>query len=172
MLIRSVQDVDRYLKLIRNAAATAHAWIEGQKTSDSLDLLRRIKFDSIGVHPIEGHALNLIEQANQTWTYVAALLAARELLTLHPEAGGYILEPAAHAAIELDIMSEAQGLVGAETFAAVDPRNNNKLDKDVGKMAARREQHRYVFFISPRFPGVRRLPQFERDGVQVWSVDL
>jgi hypothetical protein len=116
--------------------------------------------------------LNLVEQINQTWTYLVALAAAKQLLTLHPEAGGYRLAPGAHAANPLDIMSGVDGLVGAETFAAVDPRNNDKLAIDLTKMAARSDRHRYIFFMSPKFPGAQRLPQFERDGVQVWSVDV
>ena len=171
MLVRTVDDIDRYLGQVRKAAADAHAWIAAQ-TGDPLDLLRRMKFEPIGFHPIEGHALNLVEQINQTWTYAVALAAARLLLRLHPEAGGYRLAPGAHASIPIDIMSEANGLVGAETFAAVDPRNNDKLQKDLKKMAVRPEQHRYIFFMSPKFPGTHRLPQFEREGVQVWSVDV
>lgn len=100
-----------------------------------------------------------------------ALRAARHLLEMHPDAGGFVLAPGAHAAIELDIMSHAPGLVGAETFAAVDPRNNAKLRDDLRKLGTRSEQHRYIFFMSPRFPGFNRLSQFERGGIQVWSVD-
>jgi hypothetical protein len=171
MLVRNVEDIDRYLEQVRKAATDTHAWIKAQ-TGDQLDLLRRMKFETIGFHPIEGHALNLVEQINQTWSYVVALAAARQLLELHPDVGGYQLAPGAHASIPLDIMSEVEGVVGAETFAAVDPRNNCKLDADLVKMAARPEQFRYVFFMSPRFPGSKRLVQFERDGVQVWSVDV
>ena len=69
-------------------------------------------------------------------------------------------------------MSEAEAQVGAETFAAVSPRNNGKLKADLAKMALRPEQHRYVFFMSPQFPNAERLWQFERDGVQVWSVTV
>jgi hypothetical protein len=74
-----------------------------------------MKFEMVGTHPVDGHALNLVEQINQTWTYMVALAAARQLLVLHPEAGGYRLAPGAHAAAPLDIMREAEGLVGAET---------------------------------------------------------
>jgi len=171
IVVRSIGDVDRYLGLVRDAAAKLHAWIAA-RTGDPLDLLRRMKFETTGFHPIQGHALNLIEQINQTWTYVVALAAAGHLLELHPEAGGYVLAPGAHAAIELDIMSEAPGLVGAETFAVVDPHNNNKLGHDLRKLAARTERHRYVFFMSPRFPGVKRLRELERNDIQVWSVDV
>jgi hypothetical protein len=171
MVVRNIGDVDRYLGQVQDAAAEIHDWIAAQ-TGDPLDLLRRMKFETTGFHPIQGHALNVVEQINQTWTYVVALSAARHLLEMHPDAGGYVLAPGAHAAIELDIMSEARGLVGAEPFAAVDPKNNRKLALDLQKLAARTEQHRYLFFMSPRFPGFKRLPQWERSGIQVWSVDV
>jgi hypothetical protein len=173
MVVRNIVDVDRYLGQVRDAAAKIHAWIAAQ-TGDPLDLLRRMKFETAGIHPIQGHALNIVEQINQTWTYVVALAAARHLLELHPEAGGYLLAPGAHAAIDLDIMSEVPGLVGAETFAAVDPKNNKKLETDLRKLAARTEQHRYIFFMSPLFPGFKRLPELEMESndIQVWSVDV
>lgn len=171
IVVRNTEDIDRYLCQVRKAAASVHAWFAVQ-SGDPLDLLRRMKFEAIGFHPIEGHALNIIEQINQTWTYAVALSAARRLLELHPEAGGYRLAPGAHAALELDIMSESAGLVGAETFATVDPRNNCKLEQDLRKLAVRTERHRYVFFMSPSFPGVKRLMQFERNDIQVWSVDV
>ena len=72
---------------------------------------------------------------NQTWTYAVTLAASRVLLQLHPEAGGLKLAPGAHVALPLDIMSVQDGLVGAETFAAVDPRNNRKLARDLRMLA-------------------------------------
>ena len=74
-----------------------------------------------------------------------ALRAARHLLEMHPDAGGFVLAPGAHAATELDIMSNVPGSVGAETFAVVDPRNNAKLSLDLRKLSTRTEQHRYIF---------------------------
>jgi hypothetical protein len=171
MVVHNIEDIDRYLALVRDAATKIHAWIAAQ-TGDPLDLLRRIKFEPGGFHPILGHPLNIIEQINQTWTFVVALCAARHLLEMHPDVGGYLLAPGAHAAIDLDIMSAEPGLVGAETFAAVTPANNNKLKKDLLKLSARAERHRYIFFMSPGFPGFKRLPQFEQGGIQVWSVDI
>lgn len=171
LTVQSIEDIERHLERVREAAAHAQEWVAAQN-GDSLDLLRRMKFEPVGRHPIDGRPLNLVEQLNQTWTFGVALAAARQLLLLHPEAGGYRLAPGAHASIPLDIMSEAEGLVGAETFAAVDPANNRKLALDLLKMAARPEQHRYVFFMSPKFPGARRLEKLEQSGVQVWSVNV
>lgn len=171
ILIQNVAEVERYIVEVRRAAKTTVDWLINQQI-EPLALLRRIKFEAVGQHPIGGHRLNFIEQINQTWTYLAALAAARQLLILHPGAGGFWLAPGAHAARPLDIMSRADGFVGAETFAAVHPDNNQELARDLNKMGGRGETYRYVFFISPRFPGTGRQPQLERDGVQVWSVDI
>ncbi len=170
-MVRSVEDADHLMALIQGSAARVHDWVAAQ-TGDPLDMLRRMKFDPVGFHPVEGRPLNLVEQINQTWTYAVAVAAARQLLLLHPDAGSFHLAPGAHMARELDIMSEVPGLVGAETFAAVHPRSNNKLSLDLMKLAARSETHRYVFFLSPPFPGTARRPSLERGGVQVWSVDV
>ena len=153
------------------AAANFKKWVTVQ-SGDPLDMLRCMKFEPVGFHPIQGHPLNVVEQINQTWTFVVALAAARQLLLLHPDAGGFKLAPGAHASLPLDIMSEKEGFVGAETFAAVTPQNNKKLAADLSKLAGRSEEHRYVFFMSPLFPGNKRRPEFEQQGVQVWSVDV
>lgn len=167
--VQTIADVDRAMDLLRASACRVRDWVAAQ-SGDPLDLLRRMKFDPVGYHPIEDRSLNFVEQINQTWTFVVALAAARQLLALHPRVGGFRLAPGAHASIPLDIMSEAEGQVGAETFAVVSPRNNGKLKADLAKLAQRPEIHRYVFFMSPQFPNAERLPQFEREGVQVWSV--
>lgn len=101
-----------------------------------------------------------------------AVSATKQLLILHPDVGGFHLAPGAHASLELDIMSDASGIVGAETFAAVDPRNNRKLFRDLQKLSSRSEKHRYVFFMSPLYPEAGRHQHLERDGVQVWSLDF
>jgi hypothetical protein len=169
--VRTNADVDRYLDQLRTSAGRVRDWVAAQ-TCDPLDLLRLMKFEPIGYHPVEDRSLNFIEQINQTWTFAVALAAARQLLVLHPDVGGFRLAPGAHASIPLDIMSENDGQVGAETFAAVSPRNNGKLVADLAKLALRPEKHRYVFFVSPRFPKAERLQPLARAGVQVWSVTL
>lgn len=171
LTVRNVADADLLMDKIRIAAASVRNWIAGQ-TGDPLDMLRRMKFEPVGFHPIGGHALNIVEQINQTWTFCVAIAAARQLLLLHSDVGGFRLAPGAHACQALDIMSVAEGHVGAETFAAVTPRNNGKLDADLLKLSTRKEPHRYVFFMSPEYPGNKRLPAFEQHGVEVWSVDV
>jgi len=171
VIIRSPKELDHQIDVLREAATAAVAFITAHE-GDPLTVLRHLKFDPVGRHPARGDALNFIEQINQTWTYLAAFSATRQLLDLHPDAGGFRLAPGAHASLPLDIMSVTEGLVGAETFAAVHPRNNGKLNDDLDKLARRPEQHRYVFFMSPAYPELARRPELERDGVQVWSVAM
>ena len=171
LVVRNAAEVDELTGQVRASATKLQAWITSFG-GDGIGLLRALKFDQVGFHPLGGHPLNAIEQVNQIWTYLAALSAVQVLFELHPDAGSFSIAPGAHAAQPLDVMSEVEGLVGAETFAAVDPRNNRKLAKDLVKLAGRAELHRYVFFASPIFPGTVRREQLERGGVQVWSVDV
>lgn len=171
MYVRSVAEADALSGRVRAGAEHLQAWLVAHR-GDSLALLRALKFDPVGIHPTDGHALNAIEQVNQTWTYLAAIAAARQLLLLHPEAEGFRLAPGARASQALDVMSEVEGLVRAETFASVDPNNNRKLALDLDKLAGHTEVHRYVFFASPLYPGTKRLSQLDRDGIHVWSVDV
>ena len=168
--VRSIEDVERHEARIRSAAERTQSWIRAH-VGDPIELLRAMKFETIGFHPAGDHALNVIEQINQTFTYIVALASVRVLIDRHPKVGMFILAPGATMSRPLDIMSEEPDLVGAETFAAVDPRNNRKLAKDIDKMAKRPERYRYVFFASPLYPGLNRLPKLEREGVEVWSVD-
>ncbi len=170
IIVRSAAEADERLMRLEESAARVAAWVLAFN-GKPLDLIRHMKFDLVGFHPVTHSPLNVIEQVNQTWTYAAALLGTRMLFELHPNVAAFHLAPGAYASQPLDIMSEVPGLVGAETFAAVRPQNNRKLAKDLDKLAARQEQHRYVFFMSPAFPGTKRLEQFERSGVRVWSVD-
>ncbi|MDE3027021.1 MAG: hypothetical protein KGH84_01315 [Paracoccaceae bacterium] len=169
--VGSVADADRLIEHITEAADRTRKRLF-DKNFDAMRLLRAIKFYQVGHHPIEDRKLNFIEQVNQTWTFLVALYATKKLLELHSDAEGFYLAPGAHASLPLDIMSAKAGYVGAETFAAVDPRNNGKINADLKKLASRQEEHRYIFFMSPLFPESARQKKFERGEIQVWSIDF
>jgi hypothetical protein len=170
--VLSVSEALAYIEKLKIAADKAHKWI-AQQSSDPIEFLRAVKFEAKGFHPISHHEINLVEQVNQTWTYLVALNAALLLLEWHPDSGGLRLAPGAAAAQELDIMSVNPGVVGAETFAATSPYSNDKLKKDLVKMNMRSELHRYVFFAAPKFPSTQRCLKLERKGnVPVWSVEV
>lgn len=170
MIVRDIREIERYIATIEVSTKRA---IEGiAALTDPRDALRQMKFETVGRHPIEDRALNFVEQINQTFSYLVALNAAKWLLEAHPDAGGFSLAPGAYAAQRLDIMSVEPDLVGAEAFAATSPRSNNKLDKDLKRLADDPARHRYAFFYSPSFePG--RHPRLEKvAGVEVHCVDI
>jgi hypothetical protein len=77
--VQSIAEVERYLDQVRVSARRAQEWLAAQ-SGDPLDLLRRMKFDPVGYHPVEERRLNFVEQINQTWTFAVALAATRQLL--------------------------------------------------------------------------------------------
>ncbi|UOA34396.1 hypothetical protein DSM110093_04232 (plasmid) [Sulfitobacter sp. DSM 110093] len=170
--LHSPSDVHDALQSIRQSAIRAQKALAALPRSP-LEAMEALKFEPMGSHPLEDRPLNIIEQVNQTFTYLAAVKAAGLLMQWHPEAEGFRLAPGAHAPKgTLDVESLVPGIVGAETFAAVRPENNRKLANDLAKLVNRAEHHRYVFFISPVFPRTERLPGKERDGVKVYSIAL
>jgi hypothetical protein len=171
--VATAADADEHIAKLKVAAAKAHKWI-AEQSYDPLEFLRAVKFEKNGFHPISHHKINLIEQVNQTWTYLVALKAAMLLLEWHPEACGLTLAPGATASQELDIMSVTPGLVGAETFAATSPGSNGKLNNDLVKMMQRSENHRYVFFAcqQDRYAATQRQLPLCKNGVEVWSVAI
>jgi hypothetical protein len=153
--ITAAAEVDEWLgHILCSAQNTVAAF--GNFSMNPLAALYRLKFEKIGFHPVDHRPLNVIEQINQTWTFVVALEAARLLMNLHIDVGPLLLAPGAHASQPLDIMSERPGLIGAETFAATTPESNAKIARDLKKMAARAETFRYIFFMSPAYPEQRR----------------
>jgi len=134
-------------------------------------LFKRMRFELVGHDPLTGNPLNLIEQLNQTYTILATLRAVEQLIEAHPDAGGFQL--ALGTSSGRDIESVNSGLVTAEVFCATQPNSNQKLNKEIDRMAEDKAKHRYVFFASPSYrPG--RHPGLEKPGieVQVFAVDL
>jgi len=133
---------------------------------EALKALWRMKVEAIGCDPMNAERpLNLIEQLNQTFTYIASARAARILFEKHPGAAPFTLNLGTAAGS--DIESEKEGGVAAEVFAAVNTSNNKKLKKDIAKVSATTARFKYVFYMCP---GVEKGLKEERGGVQVWSV--
>jgi len=137
-----------------------------------MDFIFNAKFNTFGFHPISSKPLNLIEQLNQSFTFIAAFEAAKKLFEWHELPNGLLVFPGAHApkgSLDLEA-NELPGYLGAETFASVRPNNNGKLKADLVKLSKRPERYRYSFFISPLFPESKRQKELEIEGVQVWSL--
>lgn len=115
--------------------------------SHPLDVLEALKFQRFGRDPLDPtRPLNLIEQLNQTFTYLVSVRAVEFLFEEHPEAAPFRLNLGTAPGSDVE---SVHGSVAAEVFAAVAPNNNRKLAKDVAKVRATPAAHKYVFFYCP-----------------------
>lgn len=147
--VRQQSDIETCLARIRVSAELAHARVQELATTKRpSDFLYQLKFQETGCDPLDpGRKLNLIEQLNQTFTYMASFKAAEYLLRSYPPFSDLTLNLGTTSG--WDIESVENGGLVAEVFAAVNPRNNRKLEKDIEKVAKENAQHRYVFFMCP-----------------------
>ncbi len=160
-VIDSIEDLDRLeQQILRAVDATAASLKRLLDVETSLATFARLKFTEAGHDPLNiDRPLNMIEQLNQTFTYLASVAAARWLLLHHPTCAPLVLNLG--TAPGFDIQSECGQFV-AETFAVTHPHSNDKLRKDVAKMQTTVAKHRFVFYFSPSTDG-----PFEASGVTI-----
>lgn len=131
--IRHLSEIVPHVEGIRRAADLAKdALSAASGTLRPLDLLAKLKFSSAGHHPFKPQQLNLIEQANQTFTALATFRAVEILFDSHPDSPGFRLHLCTKAG--RDIESLRTGDVEAEVFSAITPRHNKKLRFELRRM--------------------------------------
>jgi hypothetical protein len=172
--IRTLAEIDPLIERVQAAAdRTAQVikhLLDGEP--NGIEVLRQMKFTEMAWHPIDDRHLNLVEQLNQTWTYLVTLRALPFLFARHPDVGGFYLNLG--TASGTDIQSIAPNRVAAEVFAAVRPSNNRKLKTDVKKLVrdCPAALARYVFFGAPGFKHERQHKLETVDGIEVWAIDI
>ena len=173
MRITSIRELDQAVQSVRAAAERTVRALRDllANESDSLQVLRIMKFTELGYHPGEDRSLNLIEQVNQTFTYLVSLEAARWVLLQHPQLLLQGLNINLGTQPGFDLESVESGLMAAEVFAATHPRSNDKLRKDVARLALVPDVlHRYVFFSCPGYAHGRQIKLETVSGIELWSL--
>jgi len=147
-IVGSLSDLDRLESaVIASAEATIGMLKELLNSTSAFNALALLKFGEIDRDPLDStRPLNIVEQLNQSFTYLASIGAARWLLAQHPECLPLVLNLG--TAPGADVESKCGRFV-AETFAATHPDSNDKLRRDVAKVAALTGEHKFVFFLSP-----------------------
>ena len=149
-IIHSEPELAALAEQISESASSAVAClIHACATASPIEALGRIKFESLGYDPLGARRLNLIEQVNQTFTYLATVEALRYLFRHHAEYGPFRIHLGTAAGY--DISSLDNGII-AEVFAAVTPESNQKLKKDACKLSLAPADYRYVFCACPGLP--------------------
>lgn len=124
-------------------------------TSKPNTVFFKIKFEAIGFDPLnEKRELNLVEQINQSFTYLASFKATEVLLDEHPNHAPFRLNLGTSAGSDIESLD---GEVAAEVFASVTPTNNQKLKKDIEKVASTKASIKYSFFMSPKYKAGRHV---------------
>jgi hypothetical protein len=155
-----------------SAARTAQAMrMLLENEPEGLQVLKFIKFKDIGHHPVDDSTLNILEQANLTFSYLTKFEAARWLFTRHSELLGKGLELNLTSQSGFDIESIEPDFLAAEVFCLSHPKMNNKVAQDIRHLSqsASGVRHRYVFFSSPNFAYGRCQDLEGSSGIEVWS---
>ena len=132
--LNTIKEIDGYMDDLRTSAEEVELKLaQVLEHADPLDLLYRIKFEGIGCDPFDSRrSLNLVEQINQTFTYLASFKAAKMLFLWHQGLTSLRLNLGTQSGT--DIESDCDGGISAEVFAAVAPSSNDKLRKDINKL--------------------------------------
>jgi hypothetical protein len=155
--------------LLASAEQTQIQMAELAGVEDPIQFLFRLKFEEVGCDPLNcSRPLNLIEQLNQTFTYLASFSGAEFLFERHPEVKRLDLNLGTSGGSDIET-TEGEG-IAAEVFAAVTPRNNGKLAADINKVSKSSAKYRYVLFMSPKHEAGPYKCKLNDPRVIVWSL--
>jgi hypothetical protein len=168
--VSSLEEIDNIVASVTQSANKALMQVSQLGLSkEGLRTLWSMKIDPVGCDPVNSDdPLNLIEQLNQTFTYIASARAAKLLLSWHPDLAPLTLNLGTSPGS--DIESNSDGGLAAEVFAAVNTSNNRKLAKDIEKVGRTQAHVKYVFFMCPGYDAGRQPSLETRSDVMVWSV--
>lgn len=151
MIISSLEQVEELRqKIYQSADVTVKRLVEAAEQHSSLGFLALMKFDKIGVDPLEGNDLNIIEQINQLFSDLVVLEAVSDLLNLFPDKS-FELHMGTAAGFDIESVDDGTGepLVVCECFAVTTATSNGKLKKDAEKLLAKAPaQKKFIYFYS------------------------
>ena len=145
MIVHTYEQIEQLREAVTaNADISYRKLKEAADTMCARDLFVAIKFEKMGVDPISGKALNLIEQINQMYSNLVVIAAAQDLIDCFPDKS---FDLQLGATTGFDIQS-IDGQILAECFAVVGVASNDKLNRDCKKLMKTKAPHKFVYFYS------------------------
>jgi hypothetical protein len=168
--VNSIEEIDNLIASVTQSANKAlMQFSQLGSGNQGLRALWSMKVHPVGCDPLDSEApLNLIEQLNQTFTYIASARAAKLLFSLHSKLAPFTLNLGTSPGSDIESNS-GEGLA-AEVFAAVNTSNNRKLAKDIEKVGRTQAHFKYVFFMCPGYDEGKQPTREGHADVVVWSV--
>ena len=120
-----------------------------RSNENNKELFFDMKFNQIGKDPLFQSPMNVIEQLNQTYTYLVSLKAAEFIYEhLHYE-GSIVLNLGTVSGHDIETID---GKLIGEVFSATSVNSNQKLKKDIEKLiSTEKSGEKYVFFFTPEY---------------------
>lgn len=170
-VIESPEELDQIEQdIIRSATKALQAVVGLHKADAVLGAMWAMKSTPVGCDPLDANRpLNLIEQLNQTFTYMASVRAVKIIFDRHAELAPFRMNLGTARGSDIE---DLKGQLACEVFAAVSTSNNKKLRRDIERVRNNNPSalHRYVFFMCPGYPKGPQPQLEEGEGVLVWSV--
>ena len=168
--LHRIQDIDTYIEDLQSSAEKTQLKLaEISEKAEPMEFLYKMKFEAVGCDPFDTQrSLNLIEQLNQTFTYLASFRAAKLLFSWHSGLKSLKLNLGTQSGT--DIESDYDSGIFAEVFAAVTPSNNNKLNKEMERVSKSTARHKYVFFMCPNCDEGQYHKCKSPKEIKVWSL--
>lgn len=114
----------------------------------SIEIFQTLKFEKSVTEPLSSEAENLIEVINQSMTYLVSVMAVEYLFNIYPSQS-FIINWGNLSGYDIE---STDGTIIGECFAATSYRSNNKLNKDLQRLADNdTAQHKYEFFYDKEF---------------------
>ncbi|MEI8268039.1 MAG: hypothetical protein WCI59_20110 [Betaproteobacteria bacterium] len=174
-IIMHKDEINNKIELLNNSAKLTLENIGGilGDIRSPIKKFQLLKFNQVGCDPLDINIkLNLMEQLNQAFTYMASFHAAQYIFEKHNSEVDFItLNLGTQGGSDIE---SSDKLIVGEVFATTNIRNNDKLNKDIAKVkAVEHAKHRYVFFIAPSIKSgcyLYKPKKIDLDGVKIISL--
>ena len=145
-LISSIDDaISLRNEIIKSADIAKSNILAVASNTSAVDLMYNLKFTELGFEPLANKPINLIEQLNQMFTYLVSVEGVIYLIKAYPQMS-FTLNLGTTSGY--DIESTDKSII-AETFSSTSPKSNDKLKKDVIRLAANNSAlKKYAFYYS------------------------
>jgi hypothetical protein len=171
LVVSSISEVNELIRTTEESIEITMDSVRSFSALKSQSLFYEMKFKKNGKDPLYERPLNIIEQINQTYTYLVTFKAIIYLFENHPDISAFRMNLGTAPGFDIE---SCDGSIIAEVFASTSITNNQKIKKDINRLIkAGRDKKRYLFFHSPEDDAkkLKRFRDMDKD-IKIINVDV